>query len=567
MACIERRYIVRRLRADVWAKRRDCHVTLMILDVDSESTEDCTYAQALLPLLMTNDPPQPSEEVLVQTEVARGQQQLETLDREISTLQATLYSLQGRRGRVKKFVDDHIRILSPLRRACLPPEIITEIFHYFADADHVTCNVSQGIWNLARVCRYWRNIAISSPSLWNHMVIDRTAVLPITQELVARSQGAALTISFTDQNLIDARKHEFQKALSVFMPVSPRWHSVTIDLRSSHHSVFSSIKGHLPVLKTLQFSRVPAPTFDCFSEAPLLEQVTIVSPSLVRRSLAALQFPWTQLRECSLPSSWSLDHLNVLKQCPNVKIVTLGYIMVGPSHPQPSPGDMVRMPKLHTLRIAADNQVLRHLILPSLRSVTIQQYNCWNVESITRLKDCLERSSPRLKVLKLRHSGLLAPQASRATHIFRTVPLLHLTSLILVCDITSPEVINLFSALTIPTSENTTGIVLPCLTHMLVTLLPSCPKLKSIDFIKSNFAALITLAQSRRISRADATSLLTFLRVDWQVNSTLQALVGALEPLVALRDQGLRLNVPGFYLYPAVEFGRAAPKGNLLEGF
>ncbi|KAJ7940219.1 hypothetical protein B0H13DRAFT_1574363, partial [Mycena leptocephala] len=61
-------------------------------------------------------------------------------------------------------------IISPIRR--LPPEIIGEIFRYFAPAlssHHHSWGMKMRAeipWHLGQVCRYWRNVAFSMRSLW-----------------------------------------------------------------------------------------------------------------------------------------------------------------------------------------------------------------------------------------------------------------------------------------------------------------------------------------------------------------------------------------------------------------
>ncbi|KAJ7609005.1 hypothetical protein FB45DRAFT_707482, partial [Roridomyces roridus] len=95
---------------------------------------------------------------------------LAVLEEGIVELEDRLKQLQSERAALKALHEEDSAILSPLRR--VPPEILAEIFSWtlpgpddgFALAGR---KVKHSPWILGHICRRWRAIALSTPSLWS----------------------------------------------------------------------------------------------------------------------------------------------------------------------------------------------------------------------------------------------------------------------------------------------------------------------------------------------------------------------------------------------------------------
>ncbi|KAJ8095576.1 hypothetical protein PM082_023106 [Marasmius tenuissimus] len=116
-------------------------------------------------VLNTNYPPSTEELRSLRDLVQAPEEQIRQLDEEISRLQA-------KRQRLKQFVDLHRALLSPFRR--LPADIWRLIFVKTLPENILglcTRTTKSSPLLLTTICRSWREIALSTPSLWNSIHI------------------------------------------------------------------------------------------------------------------------------------------------------------------------------------------------------------------------------------------------------------------------------------------------------------------------------------------------------------------------------------------------------------
>ncbi|KAJ7079595.1 hypothetical protein B0H15DRAFT_787942, partial [Mycena belliarum] len=119
---------------------------------------------ALVPLLRSNYAPGPAETALVHETLQTKAAELSALDAEISALQSKLLRTQSSRVHLAWEMSLYNSFLAPVR--WLPPEIIREIFLYFAPSMNTNYLVELP-WKLGHICRLWRTVALSIGQLWS----------------------------------------------------------------------------------------------------------------------------------------------------------------------------------------------------------------------------------------------------------------------------------------------------------------------------------------------------------------------------------------------------------------
>ncbi|ESK88759.1 hypothetical protein Moror_17147 [Moniliophthora roreri MCA 2997] len=191
----------------------------------------------------TNFAPSPKEILDIQKILLEPAKELHALDEQIAQLQA-------RRDKLKSFIDNHRALLSPIRR--VPSDILREIFVQCLPKDHLpTHNIHQAPLLLTGICRSWREVAITTPRLWNriHIVfrypcsppvtdffrslmkantegldlwLERSGTMPLTLSLNAHTPFASNETRWTviEVDEIEALCIDFAQHL---LPYAPRW--------------------------------------------------------------------------------------------------------------------------------------------------------------------------------------------------------------------------------------------------------------------------------------------------------------------------------------------------------
>ncbi|KAJ7114031.1 hypothetical protein C8R44DRAFT_676471, partial [Mycena epipterygia] len=125
-------------------------------------------------LLTTNEPPADPELTFIRSVVAKTGARLAHLDGEILRLQDRLKKLEEERAPLAIYHAQNNGILSPVRR--LPPEVLGEIFSWTLPSARDALlrrrfDTKNSPWVLTYICGRWREVALSTPSLWSLVVI------------------------------------------------------------------------------------------------------------------------------------------------------------------------------------------------------------------------------------------------------------------------------------------------------------------------------------------------------------------------------------------------------------
>ncbi|KAF6763757.1 hypothetical protein DFP72DRAFT_1163685 [Ephemerocybe angulata] len=281
----------------------------------------------------------------------------------------------------KAVVAEHNRnmwssILAPIR--CLPADVLIEIFtlaclgdvfHLFPDSDANT-PVSTS-HSLIHVCKYWRDIALDIPRIWNHFVVVHPAVFDKRRfrwEDLSGVYGKNLThidlyllegMLFNRDPSLDRSifkyAHQYT-SLRLEAPATPLWTPSTGILQREYD---------MPLLEELVFrcrkDEAHVVTYlhkDLNFKAPRLKRLSVYYYPTLESS--EIRFPWNQLThlflgsmDCDLDGEHAYDHFfPFLKKLDNITYLGLSGVNMGRTYSRATIlKSMVVLSKLRHLEI------------------------------------------------------------------------------------------------------------------------------------------------------------------------------------------------------------------------
>ena len=272
---------------------------------------------------------------------------------------------------------------APINR--IPPEVLSLIPDH-----HIEDDTDKTLIALTHVCRYWRNIFISRPSLWTRLDFKN---IDKTRTYIQRSQSFPLKLILGYYEVSD----------DVFGPMVPHVHrlkSLTIDTK------------RLP--RVLQHFRCPTPLLEKLNIRIDVPYGVTLDGTLFNGDLSSLHelhlggvitdLPWKNLAnlrvvhlEYSSRSYRMTQILDFFESAPLLHTVSLGYPM--PSSSDAPPGRIVPLRHLKVFSINTNpphSILLHHLRIP-LGASLISQFHYREVES--PLLDYLPKITPNFNNL------------------------------------------------------------------------------------------------------------------------------------------------------------------------
>ncbi|KZP18890.1 hypothetical protein FIBSPDRAFT_1045829 [Athelia psychrophila] len=328
-----------------------------------------------------------SEKLLVHSVLSQVRSDLAELDDVVAHLQSVQKRLLSKRETLQAFSDKHNKLLCPAR--WMPPEILVEIFSYFKPRHYApsrwwqmspTLAAQSMVLLPASVCQQWRQTALSTPSLWNHIYVDldRSEGMLELEWLkfwLPHSKDCPLSIVIMDHI---SNQDTWNALLDILLPQSGRWKHAIIYIQ--HETDFSKVKNNLPLLETLKINIVSNITLDladAFQIVPLLRDVNMN----VNRIRGVFQLPWTQLSSFNASKCSVRQSLALLRMMPNIVSFTVKLIneeMNQHIPNDPSIDPPLRLSKLESLDLshgAGIDHFFDRLELPSLESFSFVEYN------------------------------------------------------------------------------------------------------------------------------------------------------------------------------------------------
>ncbi|KAF7371132.1 F-box domain-containing protein [Mycena sanguinolenta] len=396
-------------------------------------------------LVNSNEPPDVSESVFIQSVISRTDERLARLEDEKLKLERMINHLDDpwtcschtcpSKSQLQDKLDliamDRLSLsnyrmrnkatLSPLRR--MPAELLDEIFLWTCEFSNRRA-LSRGKfdlvlpWVLTWVSSRWRAVAISSPSLWSLVLLDFSSqtpnmlpqyLLPLVEARIQRSQK--LRIHFYGSHATDARPQT--QMLELLSRHASQWEELSIGIVPGIIPLLASLRDRLTSLKRLWIQWEGSESqktecIDCFHTASSLVDVGIFN----EYSFIPTTYPTHLLTRYQLDGPWK-THRGLLKAAPNL---VEARIEISFDQWEADSEEIVHL-LLQRLYISHPN-VLPSLTLPSLEGVAFWVANEDNIDLPKLLASFVDRSACPLQRLCLR--GF--PNAEALVQVLQRVP-------------------------------------------------------------------------------------------------------------------------------------------------
>ncbi|KAJ7498019.1 hypothetical protein B0H11DRAFT_830070 [Mycena galericulata] len=343
---------------------------------------------------------------------------LAELDAEIDALERRLRTAHRQRKLVKARLKAYkYPVLT------LPNEIVFSIFTRVLPV-YPRCPPAISPTLLSSVCRKWREIALSTPTLWRAISISISMYphiniesrLPLLEAWLARSQSRPLSISLADNWYAEASDSEMAPFIQAILPHCNRWEYLS--LLVADPDAFSPIHGDMPLLRHLRIGVTPGTMTNTnldpvvlFQQAPRLQTVTLLTSLPPEITL-----PWAQLTRLMAQDADPDMCSRFLEHAPNLIYCTL---QLHGSRIEWAQRHLARLETLILEDVSAAGHQLRGLLesltLPSLRKLHIPR-KFLLPDSVVALETFIARSGCKLEELYI-----ISPHDDVSTEFYRKI--------------------------------------------------------------------------------------------------------------------------------------------------
>ncbi|KAF8908284.1 hypothetical protein CPB85DRAFT_795554 [Mucidula mucida] len=277
----------------------------------------------------------------------------------------------------------HNGLLSSSSASRIPAEVWAEIFTFalpyplaVSSFERALCRPSEVPWNVSHVCSFWRRTTLCCSCLWSHDTIhigndclalkDPVSLVKARLER-ARYRGCNFTWALSAYRGRNGALA--QELFQVLIHYSTCWESVTLRVLILSVDRINSLRGALPMLRSLHLTHYAGSKFTAFEACPLLERLVLAGSA---GSETQSSFPWGQLREFIDRRSRSFSdedaiatyYQNILTSSLNLEQLQVTNIMI------PALREPVAHQKLSYLCIC-NAEFLCGLSLPALQQLMI----------------------------------------------------------------------------------------------------------------------------------------------------------------------------------------------------
>ncbi|KAI0052708.1 hypothetical protein FA95DRAFT_1257354 [Auriscalpium vulgare] len=342
----------------------------------------------------------------------------------LSSLDSKMANLMSERERIESRLAQAVRLQAPIQR--LPSELLASIFTIgVLDMDEEDPLM---LSSMMLVCRYWADVAASTPVLWSRVVVSNHDSLDKAKRRLSRSKSVPLDvcISFSPQMEQGGSTTEtIVHAMDILWPSIWRWRSFQLSVpnRPQAHAALSRCREKAPLLEVLQVRVFHSMQDDQYHTKPPLPLFDAHTPRLTVCSFNSFNFGWDVstirgLRVLELGGYWNSFApsvtviLDILRACPTLEELSLRNMSDvdpetclmydhEPHHDKRYPTHIIHLPRLvkasfYYAGIQRTRTILSQLTFPALEKIEL----CY-MDNVTPVLHHLKRQS--LTSLPLRH--------------------------------------------------------------------------------------------------------------------------------------------------------------------
>ncbi|TDL20351.1 hypothetical protein BD410DRAFT_841449 [Rickenella mellea] len=341
-------------------------------------------------------------------------------ERELSSVNDTIARLLTKRDNLNGEVLAHKALLAPAR--LLLPELISEVFTHSVncippaqgglDNNKALCrfaipSVNEAPLVLGQVCRLWREIALSTPSLWSTISIPRSFSIRGLREWISRAGSRNLSFSL----LLGRTNTDISDLLASYQQ---RWSDVVVGFNSSQmesgRKFVETLSSEYHNLQTSEICAWGSHADDIplvIGSAPHLRHLIVHDSSFKVTTLD--NSPPLCLWEIDVRCAWwmlSKDWITLLRLSPAVQVVRTQ--VLNRVHYYEPHHDILTLLALKHMFIIVQYQddqsfcVLERIFVPALEELSFR-ISLDRVPEFYRpqIKSLIHRSRPPLKVLRV----------------------------------------------------------------------------------------------------------------------------------------------------------------------
>ncbi|KAJ7693817.1 hypothetical protein B0H17DRAFT_479932 [Mycena rosella] len=341
---------------------------------------------------------------------------LADIDGEITQQKRVLHDLKETRASVQSQLD---RDVYPV--LTLPPEITSEIFIQCLPTGNAKVLLSQAPFLLLRICRQWREIALSTPGLWTTLNLNAVKLrdrvsrqfperwVNLAAGWLRRAGSHPVSVTLRHPPEEEPTHVMYQPDLAFLRQISHQLESLEVhglEQEPEENAYFLQqldfTPGSFPLLRRLIFGPGESGTaldecwFAFFSDALQLRELALLGEAVT----ASIPLPWHQLTKFTGCEFLLNECVEVLRLAPDLEECT--FSIQSPTG-SPPPQSVIH-PHLKTLSILPDSDgdcwsdILAFLTLPNVEALQFAGMSDLDTSS---LEAFLSRSSASLRTFSV----------------------------------------------------------------------------------------------------------------------------------------------------------------------
>ncbi len=270
----------------------------------------------------------------------------------------------------------------------IPSEILVDIFRWLGDlgSEYDDLDVKHSPkWVITHVCRTWRSIAVSTPSLWasvsieDHLLIDDPFTddkAKLLQEYLSRSGQNPLRVTLSSS-------YDIEKHIEILSPHFPRCTHLDFTVTAEALNPRFTIDGEFPSLERLSLV-----VEGCISDHNELSLISSEAPRLrdvlvQGIDITYVELPLTKLKSFTGDMCRYNEYMQLFSSASQLDRATMEVHFSVPSF-DVLPEPLIHT-KLRTLSLHTSVECLQGLRLPALEVFHMQQIDSGGHHSIAEL--------------------------------------------------------------------------------------------------------------------------------------------------------------------------------------